>query len=150
MKNAMKPWVWPVALSLVFVFSGCAKDRTALLGMPGGGGCGGGGCGGCGSSPSPAGYAAVADYRATGGATMPQHDMSRQAMASQSMQQPMAASGGSVINNKLCPVMGEPLGSMGGPVPVTVDGETLFVCCRGCVKKVKADPAKYFAIARNQ
>ncbi|GAA4469922.1 hypothetical protein GCM10023156_62650 [Novipirellula rosea] len=64
------------------------------------------------------------------------------------MQQPMVASGGGVINNKLCPVMGEPLGSMGDPVPVTVGGETLFVCCRGCVKKVKADPAKYFAIAR--
>lgn len=140
MKNAMKSLVWPVAITLVFVISGCAKDRTALVGMPGGGGCGGGGCGagGCGSSPG-------AD-----GAAMPQHDMSRQPMASQSMQQPMVSSGGGVINNKLCPVMDEPLGSMGDPVPVTVGGETLFVCCRGCVKKVKADPAKYFAIARNE
>ncbi len=131
MKNAMKSLVWPVALTLVFVISGCAKDRTALVGMPGGGGC-------CGSSSID------------GGAAMPQHDMSKQTMASQSMQQPMVASGGGVINNKLCPVMGEPLGSMGDPVPVTVGGETLFVCCRGCVKKVKADPAKYFAIARNE
>ncbi|EMI29069.1 hypothetical protein RESH_00393 [Rhodopirellula europaea SH398] len=64
--------------------------------------------------------------------------------------QPAVASSGGVINHKLCPVMGEPLGSMGDPVPVTVGGETLFVCCRGCVKKVKADPAKYFAIARNE
>ncbi len=65
-------------------------------------------------------------------------------------QQQLIASGNGVIQNKLCPVMGEPLGSMGDPVPVTVGGETLFVCCRGCVKKVKADPAKYFAIARNE
>lgn len=146
MINAMKPLVWPVALSLVFVFSGCARDRTALVGMPHAGG----GCGGCGSSPSPVGYAAVADYRAIGGAAMPQQDTSHQATASHSMQQPVVASGGGVINHKLCPVMGEPLGSMGDPVPVTVGGETLFVCCRGCVKKVKADPAKYFAIARNE
>ncbi len=65
-------------------------------------------------------------------------------------QQPVAANGSRVIQNKICPVMGEPLGAMGDPVPVTVGGETLFVCCRGCVKKVKADPAKYFAIARNE
>lgn len=65
-------------------------------------------------------------------------------------QAPAPANDSRVIGNKFCPVMGEPLGSMGKPVPVTVDGETLFVCCRGCVKKVKADPAKYFAIARNE
>lgn len=74
------------------------------------------------------------------------HDYSNVAVA----RQPAAENGNRVIQNKLCPVMGEPLGSMGEPVPVTVAGETLFVCCRGCVKKVKADPAKYFAIARNE
>jgi len=74
------------------------------------------------------------------------HDYGNVAVA----QQPAAANGNRVIQNKLCPVMGEPLGSMGDPVPVTVGGETLFVCCRGCVKKVKANPAKYFAIARNE
>lgn len=74
------------------------------------------------------------------------HDYGSVAMA----QQPAAANGSQVIPNKICPVMGEPLGAMGDPVPVTVGGETLFVCCRGCVKKVKADPAKYFAIARNE
>lgn len=67
-----------------------------------------------------------------------------------SAQQPPAANGSHVIQNKVCPVMGEPLGSMGDPIPVTVDGETLFVCCRGCIKKVRANPAKYFAIARNE
>ncbi|MDV6031466.1 MAG: hypothetical protein F9B45_15490 [Phycisphaera sp. RhM] len=78
--------------------------------------------------------------------------MARQAVAQQQtmVHQPAVASGDGVINHKLCPVMGELLGSMGDPVPVTVGGETLFVCCRGCVKKVKADPAKYFAIARSE
>ena len=44
---------------------------------------------------------------------------------------------------KTCPVMGEELGSMGPAVPVTVRGETIYVCCRGCAGKVQRDPDKY-------
>lgn len=49
---------------------------------------------------------------------------------------------------KTCPVMGDELGSMGEAIPVTVKGETIFVCCRGCVRRVQADPEKYVAIVR--
>ena len=35
---------------------------------------------------------------------------------------------------EVCPVTGDPLGSMGPPVPVTVGGETAYVCCEGCVE----------------
>ena len=52
--------------------------------------------------------------------------------------------------NKLqrtCPVTGEELGSMGEPIPVNVKGETIFVCCQGCVKKVQQNPDKYLAKA---
>lgn len=52
------------------------------------------------------------------------------------------------IQHKLCPVTGEPLDSMGGAIPVEVNGNTLFVCCQGCVKSVKDNPEKYLAIAR--
>ena len=45
-----------------------------------------------------------------------------------------------------CPVTGEPLDSMGGAIPVTVKGETIKVCCQGCVKAVTKDPDKYLAI----
>ncbi|QDV47530.1 hypothetical protein Enr13x_74400 [Stieleria neptunia] len=122
-----------LAFTFVFVLSGCARDRYASVGATGGG------CGGSSASG--------ASCHDTGGVVMaPQVVAQQQTMT----HQPAVASGGGVINNKLCPVMGEPLGSMGDPVPVTVGGETLFVCCRGCVKKVKADPAKYFAIARNE
>ena len=148
MKNAMKLLVLPVVFSTVFVLSGCARDRTALLGMPaGGGGCGSGGCGG---GSGAGGYASTPSCHAPGGAAMAQYDQSQSPVAGQPVPQSQVASASGVINHKLCPVMGEPLGSMGDPVPVTVGGETLFVCCRGCVKKVKADPAKYFAIARNE
>jgi len=35
---------------------------------------------------------------------------------------------------------------MGGAIPVTVNGETIKVCCQGCVKSVEDDPEKYLAI----
>lgn len=44
-----------------------------------------------------------------------------------------------------CPVMDEPLGSMGDPVKLMVGGKPLYLCCKGCVKKIEAEPAKYFA-----
>ncbi|MBY0514192.1 MAG: hypothetical protein K2P78_09820 [Gemmataceae bacterium] len=41
--------------------------------------------------------------------------------------------------------MDEELGAHGTPIPVTVRGQTVYVCCRGCVKRVQADPDKYLA-----
>lgn len=46
---------------------------------------------------------------------------------------------------KTCPVTGEELGSMGKPVAVTVKGQTVYVCCRGCAAKAQADPDKTLA-----
>jgi len=44
---------------------------------------------------------------------------------------------------KHCPVTGEPLDSMGGPVKVVVDGRTVFVCCKSCEKPLRAKAAQY-------
>jgi hypothetical protein len=44
---------------------------------------------------------------------------------------------------KLCPVTGEPLDSMGGPVKLVVDGRTVFVCCKSCEKPLRAKAAQY-------
>lgn len=46
---------------------------------------------------------------------------------------------------KTCPVMGDDLGAMGTPIPVTVKGQTIYVCCRGCVAKVQRDPDTHLA-----
>lgn len=46
---------------------------------------------------------------------------------------------------KTCPVSGERLGSMGPAIPVKAKGETIFVCCKGCVADVQRDPDTYFA-----
>lgn len=44
---------------------------------------------------------------------------------------------------RTCPVTGAALGSMGEPVPVTVSGKTVHVCCAGCVGKLKQNPGRY-------
>lgn len=45
-----------------------------------------------------------------------------------------------------CPVMTESaLGSMGPPVKVDVNGQAVFVCCKGCGKKAQANPDKTLA-----
>lgn len=38
---------------------------------------------------------------------------------------------------KICPVSGEPLGSMGTPIKVTVGDRSLFVCCSGCEEEAR-------------
>jgi YHS domain-containing protein len=46
---------------------------------------------------------------------------------------------------KTCPVTGEELDPAGGATPVTVRGQTIYVCCAGCAAKVKLFPEKYLA-----
>lgn len=46
---------------------------------------------------------------------------------------------------KICPVSGQPLGSMGKPVKLIVRNRTVFLCCEGCRDILLADPDKYLA-----
>ena len=46
---------------------------------------------------------------------------------------------------RLCPVTGMPLGSMGTPKRMVVSGRVLFLCCGGCEAKLLREPAKYLA-----
>ena len=45
-----------------------------------------------------------------------------------------------------CPVSGQPLGSMGVPVKVTVKGRDVLLCCQGCQATIEEDPEKYLAL----
>lgn len=47
---------------------------------------------------------------------------------------------------KICPVTGEPLGSMGPPISVGLGAKSVQVCCQGCVAAVKKNPDKYMKI----
>jgi YHS domain-containing protein len=49
---------------------------------------------------------------------------------------------------KHCPVTGEELDPDGGAIPVMVRGETIYVCCGGCARKVKSNPDAYLAKVR--
>lgn len=44
-----------------------------------------------------------------------------------------------------CAVMEKPLGSMGMPIKLSVNNETIFVCCKGCSRKALAEPEKTLA-----
>ena len=46
---------------------------------------------------------------------------------------------------KVCPVTGEPLGSMGVPVKVTVKDRDVLLCCEGCKSAILDDPDTYLA-----
>lgn len=46
---------------------------------------------------------------------------------------------------QICPVTDEPLGSMGTPIKVTVDGHDVFVCCAGCEDELKSNFDEYVA-----
>ncbi len=48
----------------------------------------------------------------------------------------------------VCPVMNQPLGSHGRPTKIVINGRSLFVCCAGCIDKVKANPDVYLAQVR--
>jgi len=44
-----------------------------------------------------------------------------------------------------CAVSGEELGSMGDAVSRRVEGREVKLCCKGCIEKLEADPAKFLA-----
>jgi YHS domain-containing protein len=49
------------------------------------------------------------------------------------------------MKQKLCPVSGEALGSMGPPLKMEVKGQTVFLCCEGCKEELLAKPDEYLA-----
>ena len=46
---------------------------------------------------------------------------------------------------KICPVSGEKLGSMGTPKKLNVAGHVVFTCCESCAQTVTDEPEKYLA-----
>jgi Cu(I)/Ag(I) efflux system membrane fusion protein len=44
---------------------------------------------------------------------------------------------------RICPVTGAVLGSMGEPYKVELKNRTVFLCCQGCVGALRENPDKY-------
>lgn len=47
---------------------------------------------------------------------------------------------------KICPVTRLALGSMGVPVKITLRGQTVFLCCKGCMGRAKENPEEMLKI----
>lgn len=54
-----------------------------------------------------------------------------------------------IARQRVCPVMGAKLGSMDSPVKVLVDGKPIYLCCKGCLRKVESAPEAYL-VKKNQ
>ena len=48
-------------------------------------------------------------------------------------------------SQRICPVTMLPLGSMGTPLKVDVNGTPVFICCEGCRESLLEEPAEYLA-----
>jgi membrane fusion protein, copper/silver efflux system len=61
--------------------------------------------------------------------------------------EPVSPAGDNLLASKpgVCPVTGKPLGSMGPPVSVTVNGQTVQLCCEGCEAQLRKSPQKYLS-----
>lgn len=46
-----------------------------------------------------------------------------------------------------CPVLRSPLGQHGAPIKVTINGQSLFVCCQGCIAPIERNPDFYLVQA---
>ncbi len=136
----VRPCGWLVFVPLVslVLFAGCRSDSSSRNSSNGGGCCGGGCCRGTTPNDTPSllsrSGSATADPL-----TAPQANRADSAAANQPASSSLLAQspyGG----QKTCPVTGEPLGGMGPAIPVSIKGQTIYVCCRGCVAKVQRDP----------
>lgn len=44
------------------------------------------------------------------------------------------------VQQRLCPIQEKPLGLMGKPIEMSLNGGTVFLCCKSCEDDAKADP----------
>jgi hypothetical protein len=48
-----------------------------------------------------------------------------------------------IAAQKVCPVSREDLFAMGGPLKVSRGEKSLFICCKGCLKELQANPERF-------
>ena len=54
-----------------------------------------------------------------------------------------AADQAAIKAQRVCAVANSPLGGMGTPVKVTINGQSVFLCCKGCLARMQANPDLY-------
>ena len=53
-----------------------------------------------------------------------------------------------ILQQSICPVTGAKLGSMGDPIPVVSEGQTVYLCCAGCKSAIEKRPEFYLSRIR--
>lgn len=56
---------------------------------------------------------------------------------------PTRADAKAIAAQKVCPVSKESLDSMGAPLKVSRGGDSIFICCKSCLKEIRATPDKF-------
>lgn len=116
--SKLSMFLWCVAVwTLAFGLSGCGDPQDA-------------------SSPAPSNQAQTDEHA---GHTHANTEIEK-AMAQLSSEDRAAAE-----KQRICPVSGASLGSMGEPYKVTAKGRDVFLCCQGCEGSFNEDPDKYLA-----
>jgi YHS domain-containing protein len=103
--------------------------------------------GGCGSPSSPASKPGGAGSASSAGAETPaaSPQPSKPDVPPEGLAELAPADRAAALKQRVCPVTGEALGSMGKPFKVTVKGQTFFLCCEGCRDDLNKNPDKYLA-----
>ncbi len=52
-----------------------------------------------------------------------------------------------VAAQKICPVSREDLFAMGGPLKVSRGDKSIFICCKGCLEEIQANPDRFLGAA---
>lgn len=108
---------------------------------------------GCTEPPSPAAPGAVTDAPVDEPAVMPEPaeaDASSSGQYAEALAKLSPEDRVLAEKQKICPVSGEPLGSMGAPYKVNVEGRNVLLCCDGCEAAIQEDPQKYLAKLNEQ
>ena len=108
--------------------------------------------GGCGSprakepAQSPAAPAAVQEKTSkTDGASSPATSVAAGAEVPEGLKELSAEDRDAAEKQRTCPVSDELLGAMGKPYKITVQDQTVFLCCPSCEEQFRKNPDKYFA-----
>lgn len=102
---------------------------------------------GCDTSPAPQ----PAAPESVPGAPMMDHTQHQPAAEDQGEEVRTALAGlspsdrESAQRQRICPVSGELLGSMGEPVKLEVEGREVWICCAGCENALRKDPERHLA-----
>jgi len=50
-----------------------------------------------------------------------------------------------IAHQDVCPVTGVKLGSHGLPIKALIGDQPVYLCCKGCIRKLQAEPQAYLA-----